>query len=61
MNEPSNIPTQDLEGACESSDTQQEPLYVRLFEKTKRYSFNHLSLVFNVLIILSWSEYLDCK
>ncbi|XP_074301661.1 uncharacterized protein LOC141633075 isoform X3 [Silene latifolia] len=37
INEPSSIPTQDLEGESESLDTQQEPLYIRLFEKTKKH------------------------
>ncbi|KMS94868.1 hypothetical protein BVRB_014540, partial [Beta vulgaris subsp. vulgaris] len=37
MNEPPVVPTQDLEGSSEAVQVEQEPIYVRLFEKTKKH------------------------
>ncbi|XP_048499493.1 uncharacterized protein LOC104890377 isoform X1 [Beta vulgaris subsp. vulgaris] len=37
MNEPPVVPTQDLEGSSELVQVEQEPIYVRLFEKTKKH------------------------
>ncbi|KMS95664.1 hypothetical protein BVRB_005990 [Beta vulgaris subsp. vulgaris] len=37
MNEPPIVPTQDLEGSSEAVQVEQQPIYVRLFEKTKKH------------------------
>ncbi|XP_021864954.2 uncharacterized protein [Spinacia oleracea] len=37
MNEPPVFSTQDLEGSSEPVEVEQEPIYLRLFEKTKKH------------------------
>ncbi|KAL2926549.1 hypothetical protein RDABS01_028269 [Bienertia sinuspersici] len=37
INAPTTQPTQELDGSSKPHETQQEPLYITLFEKTKKY------------------------
>ncbi|KAL2927469.1 Fibronectin-binding protein PlpA, partial [Bienertia sinuspersici] len=48
INAPPTQPTQELDGSSEPHETQQDPLYITLFEKTKKYYSLSLYSLFEV-------------